>query len=148
MSEDTPYTPEPYQLDPMVAKAQAAGEIFMPFQFAADGSVRVTPSPLIAMGQHIESMICTRIGERVMRPSYGSSAYDSVLDVADETKADRLQSEISDLIRREEPSVGNLLVTVTPNRNSFSIMVTFTLPPFPGSHTVTPPVLPTFSEES
>jgi hypothetical protein len=81
-----------------------AFEIAVPFRIGPNGGVAVVTTTAEAVKQHIIAIISTRVGERVMRPRYGTNAYDLVLDVADDNVAAQFASELRAAIEDEEPA--------------------------------------------
>ena len=48
-----------------------SSEIVIPFALSPTGGIAVTTDPDVQTGQHVDSLVSTRPGERVMVPTYG-----------------------------------------------------------------------------
>lgn len=55
-------------------------ELLFPFQIDSGGRVAVTADPNQIVKQRIEQIVLTIIGERVMRPEWGSGAWEFLFD--------------------------------------------------------------------
>lgn len=80
-------------------------EIMAPFQLAADGGVAVTVSVINQTQQHIESLVATSPGERVILSGYGVAARSAVFAPNNQMVAQVLKTSVTQAMRTWEPSV-------------------------------------------
>lgn len=80
-------------------------EMVHPFQLAPDGSIAVTQDPSAQAEQHLECLISTMPGERVMLPTYGASAREDIFLPNDETVVAQLRGQIQQAITKWEPNI-------------------------------------------
>jgi phage baseplate assembly protein W len=71
-------------------------QIALPFSFNASGSVNVTNADEKVWSDRVITAVMTRIGERVMRPKYGSNVVATIFEN---------ESEASSIVRREVPAI-------------------------------------------
>lgn len=137
--------------DPILARSQKFRECYTPFQIGPDGGIRYTDDPAVAKGQHLRTIICTRLGERIMRPNYGTRLYDRLFEPADDYTTQDIESEVRKAVSTEEPDVELVAVEVTVGEEeptALTVVVSYKVPPFPGIYSIAAPITPTFSEES
>ena len=80
-------------------------EIAVPFQLAPDGGVNVVVDPLTQIGMHVEALIATGPGERVILGSYGVAARNAVFAANDQVVAQVLQNNVTQAMSTWEPNV-------------------------------------------
>lgn len=80
-------------------------EMIIPFQLAPDGSIAVTTDPNRQAQQHVDALVSTNPGERVMLPGYGVPVRDSVFSPDDETAVNNLANEITEAFAKWEPNI-------------------------------------------
>lgn len=117
-----------------------AGEILLPFSVGGFGGIDFTNDPVRRAVDHIQSLIMTRIGERVMRPDYGSEIWNYVFEPAPHFAAAELSSRLTSALSQWEPSLR--IVDITPTSVDadgvyIAVMITFTLVGFNETHTAT-----------
>lgn len=71
-------------------------EILVPFSFSRNGGVATTTDPDVEVRQHVEALLRTNPGERVMKPGYGVSLIDYVFDNIQPAELSDMQQKISD----------------------------------------------------
>jgi hypothetical protein len=76
--------------------ATASKEILFPFSFDRSGGVAITRDPDTQVRQHVEALLRTIPGERVMRPTYGVSLIDYVFENISPADQSDMQQRISD----------------------------------------------------
>lgn len=79
-------------------------EILYPFGLSATGGIAVTTDPNVQTAQHVNSLISTRPGERVMVPAYGVDLASQVFADSDEV-ADSVINDVTTAMQKWEPSV-------------------------------------------
>jgi phage baseplate assembly protein W len=80
-------------------------EILQPFGLASDGSVAVTTDANVQGQQHVQSLIATGPGERVMLPTYGVPLRDTVFAPDDAVAVAYLQQTVTNAMATWEPSI-------------------------------------------
>lgn len=86
--------------------------IAFPFRRSAS-SVPATNQDDALIKQAIQQLILTAGGERVMRPEFGSGAYNFVFETNDDILVARIQDAVSTAIAKFEPRVIVQNITVT-----------------------------------
>jgi phage baseplate assembly protein W len=86
-------------------------EIAVPFQLAPDGGVGVVTDPLTQIGGHVEALIATGLGERVILGGYGVAVRNAVFAPNDQVIATAMQNDVTTALRNWEPNVNVLSVT-------------------------------------
>lgn len=80
-------------------------EILQPFQLTPSGGVAVTTVPALQVQQHLQSLVSTSPGERVMQPAYGVPLA-SYLFGLDKSQVSMLVSkDVQTAVQRWEPTV-------------------------------------------
>ena len=80
-------------------------EILQPFGLAPDGSIAVTTDANQQAGQHVESLVATGPGERVMIPTYGVPLRSTVFAPDDDVAVAILQQKVQSALATWEPSI-------------------------------------------
>jgi Bacteriophage baseplate protein W len=93
----------------------------MPFGLYPQGGVMVTEDPNLQTQQHIESLITTQPGERVMLPKYGVNSGRYVFSPNDQTISAILVNDVTTALNNWEPSVNVLAIRPTPNSSIYGI---------------------------
>lgn len=88
-------------------------EILFPFSLSATGGIAVTTDPNVQTAQHVNSLISTRPGERVMVPTYGVDLAGQVFGNSDEV-ANAVVNDVQAAMAKWEPSVTVQNVTTAP----------------------------------
>lgn len=86
-------------------------EIAVPFQLAQDGSIGTVTNALTLIGMHVEALVATGPGERVILGSYGVAARGSVFAPNDQVITKVLQNDVTQKMRTWEPNVNVISVT-------------------------------------
>lgn len=102
-------------------------EIALPFTFGA-GYVNVVDDPYVEAAQHITTSVCTRLGERIMRPDYGTSVYDTLLGPAGAPRDDQIEVEVRTVLTRYHPEIDVVSVDAVADENLLRIHIRFALP--------------------
>jgi phage baseplate assembly protein W len=102
-------------------------EIAVPFQLAQDGGVGVLTNTLAQSGQHVEALVATGPGERVVLGGYGVAAARSVFAPSDRIVAQMLQNDVAQAMQTWEPAINvisvNAVAQVGNPANSATITV-------------------------
>jgi phage baseplate assembly protein W len=85
-----------------------------PVRVDATGGIRLV-SRETEIEESIRLILSTAFGERPMRPDFGCAIHDYVFDPADTRTAARMELAVRDSLRRWEPRVDLLEVTVGPH---------------------------------
>ena len=126
-------------------------EIGTPFRIDSLGSVGTITGLVASVRSHIVAIITTRLGERVMRPTYGSDVHSLVFDVADPVIAAQVSDDLREVLEREEPNADIISVTPriaeSPGDTGVVITVAFSIQPYAQQFEATALVDPTLAEE-
>lgn len=117
-----------------------AGEILYPFGVGGSGGIDFTTDSVRRAVDHIQALIMTRVGERAMRPNYGSEIWSYVFEPAPNFASAELASRLSDAIARWEPSLRVLDVTpalMEADGTYIAVMISFTIAGFNEVHSAT-----------
>lgn len=103
--------------------------ISLPFTVSTYGSVSTTTEQTKIWADRVRGAIGTMLGERVMRPNYGSKIPHEMFNLETETLKN-LENEISDVFFRELPllSLTSVEVSFDENENIISAEVVYALP--------------------
>jgi phage baseplate assembly protein W len=88
-----------------------ATEIAVPFQLAQDGGIGVVTDPLTQIGMHVEALVATGPGERVILGSYGVAARNAVFSPDNQVIGQAMQNDVIQAMRTWEPNVNVISVT-------------------------------------
>ena len=118
---------------PVVPTLPTGIEVAAPFHIdSATGGVAVLSDYGAILAQHIETIILTRIQERVMLPGYGSRAENALFEGIYSSTVTFLQTDITNDLQRWEPGIQVQSVTSNINNNQpnvISITVRFIVLP-------------------
>jgi len=87
----------------------------MPFEVNASGAVMITLDPDVQTEQHLESLVTTQPGARVMMPSYGVDTISRVFAPGDEIVQADLVTEVQQQVSLWEPNVNVQSITPIPS---------------------------------
>src|ERR1700722_7027639 len=88
-------------------------EILYPFQLAKDGSIAVTGDvPSLEAQQHVDALVSTSQGERVMLPTYGVDVAANLFSNSASAVSSGLTTDVQQAMAQWEPSIQ--VVEVTP----------------------------------
>jgi phage baseplate assembly protein W len=129
-------------ITPALPPSPTGIEMAVPFQIdPSTGGVAVLTDAVSILAQHIETIVLTMLGERVMMPQYGSPVEGSLFASINSRLIALLPSDITTAIQTWEPSVQ--VVSVTPSYNitqapsTLTIDIQFTVVPYANVNTVT-----------
>lgn len=126
---------------PIMAALPSGVEIMVPFQIdPTSGGVAIVTDYAAILAQHIETIILTGLGERVMNPTYGFGAERMVFTPVNAGLPSLLKSDIITAIKAWEPKVQvqNVIVESSPvGENILIITVVFSVIPLNDVNTVT-----------
>jgi phage baseplate assembly protein W len=80
-------------------------EILYPFALNTDGSIAITADPNAQINQHIESLVSTQPGERVMLPAYGVNTFGQLFAPDDNVATAALLNDVTAAMQTWEPNV-------------------------------------------
>lgn len=92
-------------------------EISAPFQLAPDGGVAVTGSVIAQTQQHIESLMATSPGERVIQSGYGVPVRAAVFAPNDQIITQVLQTSVTQAMNNWEPGITVNSINATSSTN-------------------------------
>lgn len=91
-------------------------EIQYPFQIGANGIVSTVSDKATIIDQHVQALVSTAAGERVMLPSYGLSLAGLVFGGNDPVLLNVIQNDVVTAFGKWEPSV--LIQQVLPSQST------------------------------
>ena len=121
----------------LTSARKPVGEIQQAFHIAGFGGVAFTNDPVERARMHIQALILTRLGERVMRPDYGSEIWTYLFEPADHFAAAELASSITSAVNQWEPDIGIHDVsptTVEADGSVVAVKISFRLAGFTEVH--------------
>lgn len=77
----------------------------VPFHIGPTGRVASADGDYDIANQYLKTLLLTRVGERIVRPGYGSRLRDNVFEGIDELMMQSLEGDIRDAIRAWEPAI-------------------------------------------
>lgn len=80
-------------------------EIQMPFSLGRDGAIIFTPIPDEQTQQHIEALVTTQPGSRVMLPTYGVPTMEMMFKPGNEVVTSQLVDDVQNAMNTWEPNV-------------------------------------------
>lgn len=80
-------------------------EMNLPFGVDAQGRIAFTADPQQVLRNRVTTVIATQLGERVMRPSYGTPLIDMLFEGDDDFTASILADDIRRAVEEYEPGV-------------------------------------------
>ena len=90
-------------------------EILIPFGLDVHGSVASTTDPDVRQRQHVESLVMTNPGERVMRPTYGVPLVSYLFRNGPSEIASKITTDVQRAMATWEPGI--TVESVTPIAN-------------------------------
>jgi uncharacterized protein len=96
----------------------------VPFKIGSDGRISTVSGEFPVYATYLRSLLLTRIGERVMRPKYGSRVLDSLFEPNDETLEAELGADIRDSVSRWEPRVRVRSLVFDRNEDAGTVRIT------------------------
>lgn len=87
-------------------------EILLPFQLGPNGTVATVSDDTSVTDQHVNSLISTVQGERIMLPTYGLNLAGLVFGNNDPVLVDVVQNEVNAAFAQWEPNI--VLLSVNP----------------------------------
>lgn len=91
-------------------------EALVPFQMGQNGTIATVTSDAGIVEQHVQSLISTVQGERIMLPIYGLNLAGMVFAENDPVLQNVIQNEVIDAFRQWEPGIQ--LLTVSPAQST------------------------------
>ncbi|MFE2101073.1 GPW/gp25 family protein [Streptomyces sp. NPDC059468] len=91
-------------------------EIAFPFRLASDGTIAVETNPDRQIAQHVDALVGTQPGERVMLPDYGVPVADLLFEPNARFVAQEITRAVETAFNSYEPGV--VLQKVTPIQDS------------------------------
>lgn len=92
-----------------------ASEILTPFSLDIGGGIAVTTDPNVQAQQHVDSLVSTTPGARVMQPTYGVDLTGQIFAPNPEEISAEVEMNISQAIQTWEPGVQLTSVTLNPS---------------------------------
>jgi uncharacterized protein len=80
-------------------------ELSQPFQLTPSGGVAVTTIPSVQVQQHLQSLVSTNPGERVMQPKYGVPLANFLFGLDTSQTAAAVSNDVSAAVAKWEPNV-------------------------------------------
>jgi phage baseplate assembly protein W len=131
-------------LTPLVAELPTGSEIALPFQFdATTGALAYLSNYVDILAQHIETIVLTAVGERIMIPTFGSRVEKALFAPLGSPIMQVMAADLSAEIQQWEPAVNVLSVTVNSTSGQqqdtgiLLITVAFAVAPFNKVNTIT-----------
>lgn len=90
-------------------------ELTAPFQLTASGAVQATTDPNTQVRQHVDALIGTTPGERVMNPTYGVNLEALVFASNDSTVASTVSNDVAQALAQWEPAINVQSVSPSPS---------------------------------
>jgi len=91
-------------------------EIKLPFQLGPNGMIATVSQDAVVTDQHVQSLISTVAGERVMLPTYGLNLAGLVFGNNDPVLVDVIQNDVTDAFAQWEPNI--TLLSVNPSQTT------------------------------
>jgi phage baseplate assembly protein W len=115
-------------------------EVLVPFQIGSAGGVSFISDYSQIMAQHIETIVLTVIGERLMLPLYGTTLYNFVFMPTQSSKLPMMANDIKTAITNWEQNVNVLNVNISTNpqqaESTLIVTVDFSVVPYSNVSTV------------
>lgn len=96
-------------------------EIAVPFRLASDGTIAVETNPDRQIAQHVNALVGTQPGERVMLPDYGVPVADLLFDPDANFVAQEISRAVTKAFNAYEPGVVLRRATPVPNTSQQSL---------------------------
>lgn len=87
-------------------------EILLPLQLGTNGTIATVSDDATVTDQHVQSLISTVAGERIMVPTYGLNLAGLVFGGNDPVLQNILQNDVTEAFAQWEPNIN--LLSVTP----------------------------------
>jgi hypothetical protein len=91
-------------------------EIMLPFQLGPNGTIATVSDTPTVIEQHVQSLISTVQGERVMLPTYGLNLHGLVFGANDPILMGVIQTEVTETFSQWEPSIN--LLAIDPSQQT------------------------------
>ena len=91
-------------------------EIQLPFQLGPNGMIATVSNDATVVDQHVQSLISTVAGERVMLPTYGLNLAGLVFGNNDPILVNVIQNDVADAFTQWEPNIN--LLNVNPSQST------------------------------
>lgn len=108
----------------------------VPFQIDSTGKVATVSGRQAEIRQQILSLVHTRVRERVMRPAFGTRAFDFLFDPLDELLVTGMKSDLRDSIGKHIPEVELMSLDAKVEDSMLELGFTYRLRDIAGSSTV------------
>lgn len=97
-------------------------ELAFPFSIAPGGTIAATTDPDVQIGQHVETIVATEPGERVILTDYGVSGMSQLFASDSGAVAARLAQQVETALEKYEPGVyvNNVQRIATDERQGIS----------------------------
>lgn len=96
-------------------------EIAIPFALASDGTIAVETNPDRQIDQHVQALIGTQPGERVMMPDYGVAVADLLFEPGNNFIAQQIATAVTAAFTAYEPGVVLQQATPIPDASQVSL---------------------------
>jgi phage baseplate assembly protein W len=96
-------------------------EIAIPFRLASDGTISVESNPDRQIAQHVNALVGTQPGERVMLPDYGVPVADLLFDPDASFVAQEISRAVTAAFTTYEPGVVLQKATPIPDASQMSL---------------------------
>lgn len=96
-------------------------EIAVPFRLASDGTIAVETNPDRQIAQHVNALVGTQPGERVMLPGYGVPVADLLFDPDASFVAQEISRAVTTAFNTYEPGVVLLRAKPIPDTTQQSL---------------------------
>lgn len=110
-------------------KREKLSGLAFPFRKDGAGGYATANEGATSLRDGIQQLIMTAPGERVMRPTWGTSLRTSVFEPNDQQLRQRLEREITEAIRTYEPRVIVKELIVRPEVDSNKMFIKLTIAP-------------------
>jgi phage baseplate assembly protein W len=94
-------------------------EMTYPFALNTDGSIATTADPNVQINQHIESLVSTQPGERVMLPAYGVNTFGQLFAPDNDVATAALINDVTAAMQTWEPNVNVVDIATVPVPGDF-----------------------------
>lgn len=98
-----------------------------PFQIDVRGGIASTPDVSLRLQQEVALAAGTLVGERVMRPDYGSLIYQNLLSKSDDSTFEDIKQQTRDAVSTlvREVTVIDVEATPTPTKNGVNVIIRY-----------------------
>lgn len=97
----------------------------VPFEFDPSGRVAKVEGEFPVLATYIRTLLLTRIGERVMRPTYGSTVMDALFEPMGPRFRAELEADIHDAVRTWEPEAEIMALELHEEESSVNVELAF-----------------------